>query len=206
MTNFASFGGVTDYSDDPILPPWYVPGWTAQNEKNVTAPAPNFINNLPTNFVYLEVQGTFLDSNGSNIGGYFTFQQSNDLLIQDPSGTYYRVPARMSGNVPWGNQIGWSWEGSGKVYIQFGVLDVILLCTDQPNAASIQILETFSDTQQAGFVQPTTWVYHVKEYIGIGSRTYDISVPSASSPGPVDINTLIIPNTIELNDDWNRGI
>jgi hypothetical protein len=202
------FPGVVDYSDDPILPPWYVPTWTTQNSltKNVAAPANTFLNNLPTNFTYLEIQGTFIDGNGNNIGGYFSFEQSDDLLIQDPSGTYFRVPKRMAGNIPFGNQLGWSTQGSGKVYIQFGVLDVILLCTDQPNAASVTILETFSSTQQQGFVQPTTWVYHVKEYIGIGSRMYDISVPSASSPGPVDINTLVIPNTIELNDDWNRGI
>lgn len=203
----STFPGIVDDSDDPILPPWYISGWTAQGQQNIAAPSTPFPQSaLPSNLTFCEIIGNYNDGNGNQMGGYLTFEQSDDLLIQDPSGKYFRVPKRMVGNIPVNNMMAWNAEGSGKVYLQFGQLDVILMATDQPNASSVTILQYYYQTQEAGFVQPTTWVYHVKEYLGIGSRRFDISVPSANSGTAVDINTLIIPTTIEPNHDWNRGI
>jgi hypothetical protein len=202
-------GGI-DYSDLPILPAWYVSGWTAQNFESSTyslpAPTPNSVfSELPSQLIYSLVSASYNDGNGNQIGGYLTFEQSNDLLIQQPAGTYYRVPARLAGNIPVTNILAYNFEGSGKVYLQWGELNVMLLATDQPAVASMTILEPYSTTQQAGYIAPVSWVYHVLEYIGPTSMAYDVSVPSSSSPGPVDINSLIIANTFEQNDDWNRG-
>ena len=190
--------GVVDYSDDPILPPWYVPGWTAQNAEQpafaIPAP-PNNINtftNLPGSLVFVNVTGNYTDGMGNNLGGYLTFEQSNDL-VATVNGIAYRIPARLVGNISTTNQLAWNAQGSGKVYIQFGVLNCLLLATDN---AGITIMEPTGDTA------PATWVYHVKEYFYRGYM-YDISVPSTTSP--VDISTLIVPGTLQLNPDWNRG-
>jgi len=204
-----SYGGV-DYSDDPILPAWYVPGWTSQNMESTSysQPAPSSISvfsNLPTEISYCIVTGSYNDGNGNQIGGYLTIQQSDDLLIQYPAGTYYRVPKRLVGNIPIGNILAWNFEGSGKVYLQWGFLNVIVMTNDQPNVTTMTVQEPYYKTQQAGWVQPATWVYHVEEFIGISSMKYDIIVPSDLSPGPVDINTLIVANTYEPNHNWNRG-
>lgn len=203
--------GVVDYSDDPILPAWYVPGWTVQNmETNqFSIPAPTNIldsfGSLPSSdLTYVIVSGTIADGNNSQIGGYYTFEQSNDLLLTDTAGKNYRVPARLVGNIPIGNTLAWNAEGSGRVYIQFGQLNVVLLANDQPNLANVQILEPNYKTSQDNYVTPATWVYHVREYF-MGGMRYDISVPSVLAPGPVDIYDLIIPDTFEPNHDWNRG-
>lgn len=202
--------GVVDYSDDPILPAWYVPGWTSQNQSSTqySIAAPQNIQpftTLPSSLVYIHVNANFNDGNGNQLGGYLTFEQSNDLLILDPvTGSYYRVPARMVGNIPIGNILAWNAEGSGKVYLQFGQLNVMLLATDQPNV-TVTVQVPYDETQEPGYVAPVTWVYHVKEYFMNGYE-YDISVPSTSNlSGPVDINTLIIPGTMVYNPDWHEG-
>jgi len=205
------YGGAIDYSDDPILPPWYVPGWTSQLENNpnyaLPAPSRSFpFSNLPDDLNFVEVVGNFDDGMGNCLGGYLSFEQSENLLYgPDPdTGLMYRLPKRLVGIIPNKNQnfMAWNAEGSGKCYIIFGTLDVLLLATDTPN---VTILEPYYKTQQAGYVAPTSWVYHVKEYFYGGMR-YDISVPTADDTGTVDINSLIIPNTYEPNHDWNRGV
>jgi hypothetical protein len=205
MTNIGQ-GGV-DYSDDPLLPPWYIAGWTSQNVNVDTLPAPANpfapYDNLPVNFSYVNVIGNYDDADGNQTGGYLTFEQSNDLLVQDPLGTYYRMPKRFVGQVPMSNLLAWNAQGSGRIYIQFGQLNVILFATDQPNA-TVVIQEPYNKTQEAGYVATATWVYHVKEYFNRGMK-YDILVPSSDVGTPVDINTLIVASTYEPNHDWNRG-
>lgn len=207
----SSFGGTVDYSDDPLLPPWYIPGWSSQlqNNPSFALPAPKnpFFNfsNLPTDLNFVEVIGNYMDSMGNNLGGFLTFEQSENLLYgPDPiTGLMYRMPKRLVGIIPNKNQnfIAWNAEGSGKTYLIFGMLDVLLMATDTPN---IQILESYNETQETGFVAPTSWVYHVKEYFYGGMR-YDISVPTADDTATTDINSLIIPSTYQKNHDWNRG-
>jgi hypothetical protein len=202
-----SYGGTIDYSDDPILPAWYVPGWTSQNFESTTysqpAPSNQFnYSNLPTYLNYIEVTGNWNDGAGNDLGGYLTFEQSADLLLTDEAtGAVYRIPKREVGLIPTNNIYGWNAEGSGRVYLQYGTLDVFLLATDTPN---VTILEPYWITQQAGYVAPTSWVYHVKEYMYRGMK-YDITVPTADDSASVDINSLIVANTYEPNHDWNRG-
>lgn len=201
--------GVVDYSDDPILPAWYVPGFTVQNMESTTyspAAPPNYGigSSLPSDIVYCNVTGSYNDGNGNALGGYLTFEQSNDLIITDTTGQNYRVPARLVGNFPIGNMYAWNAEGSGKCYLQYGMLSVVLMANDQPNVTSVSILEPYYKTQEFGWVAPTSWVYHVKEYFLDGMQ-YDITVPSADASSPVDINSLLIASTYEPNHDWNRG-
>jgi hypothetical protein len=208
VTN-TSYGGTIDYSSDPILPAWYVPGWSAQNmestQYSIPAPSEAFpYSNLPQTLNYVNVTGNYNDGMGNDLGGYLTFEQSADLLLTDTSTsptTYYRIPKREVGLIPTNNILGWNAEGSGRVYLQWGVLNVYLLATDTPN---ITILEPYWKTQQAGYVAPTSWVYHVKEYMYRGMR-YDIEVPTADDSSAVDINSLIVANTYEPNNDWDRG-
>lgn len=188
-----------DYSDDKILPPWYVRGWTAQdvNSPEFSLPAPanplNAFGALPANLSYAEVTGTYSDSNNNQLGGYLTFEQSNDLVVT-VAGQTFRVPKRLVGDIPVANLLAWNAEGSGKVYLQFGKLDVILLTNDNIDVTIMP--ESPTDTP------PAQWVYHVKEYFLRGYE-YDIFVPSSTTAQ--DINSLVVPGTQRLNPDWHRG-
>ena len=211
-----SYGGAVDYSDNPVLPPWYIPQWTAQNfdgpgaEKTFSLPAPPTqltFSQFPSTLTYVNVSGNYDDGMGNNLGGFLTFEQSENLLLAttiNGVATNFRIPKRMVGVIPNTNQnfMAWNAEGSGRVYLIFGQLTVNLLATDTPG---ITILEPFDETQEGDFVQPASWVYHVKEYFYQGMQ-YDITVPTANAAAPVDINTLIVPGTLLMNPDWNRAV
>lgn len=196
------YSGNIDDSDLPLLPWWYISGITAQNVSTFTLPAPAntaVINQLPANLTYVSVTGNYNDGAGNWLGGYVTFEQSNDLLLLD-NGTYYRIPARLTGTIPIANTLGFNWDGSGRVYLQFGQLAVNLLATD---TAGVTIQVPFANTQAPGYVAQTSWVYHVKEYFQNGYE-YDIApvIAQASTTG-VDINSLIIPSTYAPNAEWS---
>lgn len=203
MTNTGYIGSV-DYSDLPILPPWYVPGWSAQNISADTVAAPSqpyAFNQLPSDITYVTITGNYDDGSGNWLGGFLTFEQSNDLLYgPDPStGQYYRLPKRLVGVIPVPNILAFNWEGSGRVYIQFGTLNVMLMATDTPNMV---IQEPYYVTQEYEYVAPVSWVYHVKEYF-MGGFEYDIAPVMAQASAAVDINSLIIPDTLDTNRGWS---
>ena len=202
MTN-VGYSGNIDYSDLPLLPWWYISGITAQNVNTATLPAPNqrTQNQLPSDLTYVTVTGNYADGGGNWLGGYVTFEQSNDLLYgPDPgTGLYYRIPARLTGTVPIANTLGFNWDGSGRVYIQFGTLTVNLLATD---TSPVVIQVPYPNTQVPGYVAPTSWVYHVKEYFQNGME-YDIAPVIAQATTGVDINSLIIPSTYQSNAEWS---
>lgn len=203
-SNVPPYPGIVDYSDDPVLPPWYIPGWTSQNENNQVAPQSPFqLTALPTTLVRVEVTATFSDGIGNPLGGYLTFEQSDDLLVTVPGTppTLFTIPKRLVGDIPTTNTTAWNQEGSGKIHLIYGQLDVILLATDNTQITTLpNVVDQYS---VAGDVQTSdaTWKYHVKEY-WLGGRMYDISVPGGVTP--VDINSLIT-GTIYLNDEWDRG-
>lgn len=182
-----TFGG-PDYSNQPLLPPWYTVGWTAQAPTFQPAPAnPYAALPFPSDQVFVNVNAMYFDGNGAPLGGYLTFQQSEDITITE-SGVTYRVPARLVGLVPPGAGYGYSYRGSGKIYLYRGQLNVNLMATNN--------LSTATDSGNA-------LVYHVKEYFMDG-RNYDIAVPRTTS-SPVDISTLIVSGTITPNKDWSLG-
>lgn len=205
MTN-TPYPGVVDYSPDPLLPPWYIPGWTNQNEANVLAPkAPFVITLLPTTVTKSEVTASFTDGIGNPQGGYLTFELSNDLLVTvtGSPNQYFTIFKGLCGDVPAGSVTAANQAGSGKIHLIFGTLDVVLIATDN---TQITPFPTPVDKYAITGEQPipvTSWVYHVKEY-WLGGRMYDITVPTNTSS--VDINTLIVPGTTYLNVEWDRGI
>lgn len=194
------YSGNIDDSDLPIIPWWYISGITAQNVSTFELPAPKRLttNQLPSTLTYVNVTGNYDDGSGNWMGGYLTFEQSDDLLLLN-GGTYYRIPKRLVGQVPVPNILAFNWEGSGRIYIQFGSLNVMLLATD---TAGVTIQQPYYVTQEPGFVAPVSWVYHVKEYFYRGMQ-YDIAPVIAQATTPVDINSLIIPNTFTTNNDWS---
>jgi hypothetical protein len=203
------YPGVVDYSGDPLLPPWYIPGWTNQNEANVLAPTSPFVlSALPTTLTQINVTGNWADGSGNAQGGYLTFEVSTDLLVTvtGSPNSYYTIPAGLVGTIP-SNVVGdvtaWNQQGSGKVHLIYGQLTVILYATDNAQITPVAIpVDQYAITGETP-IAVTSWVYHVKEYWYNG-RNYDISVPSGTTP--VDINNLIVPGTTYLNTDWNRGI
>ena len=195
------YPGNVDDSDLPLLPWWYIPAITAQNVATDTLPAPTAqfnLNQLPSTLTYVTVTANYDDGSGNWLGGYLTFEQSEDLLL-DNNGTYYRIPKRLVGQVPIPNILAFNWEGSGRIYIQFGTLNVMLLATDTPN---VTVQQYNYQTLEPGWVQPVSWVYHVKEYFMRGAE-YDIAPVMAQASTPVDINSLIVPGTYAPNHEWS---
>jgi hypothetical protein len=191
-------GGVDD-DTNPVWNPWYIQGWTAQNQDNLTAPTLTFsAQNLPTWLVRVNVVHNYDDGLGNPLGGYLTFEQSEDLLITDTTVTpnqYYTVPKRLVGDIPLASTLAWNEEGSGKIHLYYGLLTVVLLATDN---TGITFLYDSNDTP------PVSWVYHVREYFYRGYQ-FDIALPSADSSATPDLYSLIVPGTMEKNHDWNRG-
>lgn len=199
------YPGIVDYSDNPVLPPWYIPGWTNQNENNVVAPTSPFqLTALPSTLVRVNVTGTWTDGVGNPLGGYMTFEQSCDLLVTvtGSPNQYFTIPARLVGDIPIPNTIAWNMEGSGKINLIYGQLDVVLLATDNTQITPLPVMVDKYSVAGDVSTTPASWVYHVKEY-WLGGRMYDITVPGATSP--IDINSLIVSGTEYLNDEWNRG-
>lgn len=199
-----TYPGIVDYSDNPILPPWFIPGWTSQNEGTTNLPAPlqsTVRSQLPTWLTYVMVTFASDDGNGASLGGYFEFEQSHDLLVTDDTVTptaFFRVPKRLVGEPPtlsMGNTLAYNQYGSGKLYLQFGYLQVMLLANDNPD---ITIFSNDDNTNP-----PVSWNYHVREFFK-GGKKYDIVVPSAAT-SPVDIHQLMVPGTVKNNYDWDRG-
>jgi hypothetical protein len=178
-----------DYSNQPLLPAWYIFGWTNQNDAYLPAPTSPFaVTAFPSDQKFVEVVGNYFDGAANPYSGYFTFEQSDNFTIHE-STTYWRVPKGLVGIIPQGDFWAYNYENSGKIYLVQGGLDVILAATDNPNL-----------TTDSGI----TLVYHVKEYF-YGGQNYDIAVPGADSASQVDIHSLIVPGTAEPNKMWNRG-
>jgi hypothetical protein len=118
------------------------------------------------------------------LGGFLTFMPSDSATLT-VNGVTWRLPQRLTG-IPLPILIGpggpgWATNqfGSGRVYIQGGLLAVALMPTDVSGLVT-----------DGG--QPLT--YTVVEHMRTG-RQYTITVPSASSDG-VDINSLIVAGSV----------
>lgn len=178
-----SYNG-TFNADDTLVAPWWVPGWTAQDKISIPAGSSNVLSpNFPTNLSFVRVTGQYSDPNSSGIPGFLTFQMSDSILVND-GGKYFRLPQRLTGYMNQALAFAYNNWGNGVIYLRLGGLDVQLFATDQTTSGST----ITTDSGNAFF-------YFVTEHF-LGGRTYHIQVPSASSPGPVDINSLIVPGTV----------
>lgn len=183
---FPSYNG-TFNADDNLVAAWWVPGWTAQAipaDTEVAGSSGALGAPFPTNLVFVRLTGFFMDTNGSGAGGFLTFMMSDGITVQD-NNVYYRMPQRLTGTM--NQRLGFAYNnwGNGPLYLFRGILDVEVFATDQSTDGS-------TITTDSG--QPFT--YWVTEHM-LGGRTYQITVASSDAPGPVDINSLIVPGTIQ---------
>lgn len=166
---------------DHLVTPWNIMGWTAQAiaadtiqvADDINAPSP-----LPSNLLYAQVTGQYLDFDNNSVSGFLSFLMSESITVVS-NGITYRLPARYAGRDSMTDPMGLSNWGTGKIYIRHGRVSVTLMTTDNVAIAT-----------DSG--KPLT--YHVVEHF-LGGRQFDIILPG-SSVSPVDLGSLIVSGTI----------
>jgi hypothetical protein len=185
---FPSYNG-TFNADDRLVAPWWIPGWTDQNPINIPANSNNLFGpGFPTNLAFVNITGNYFDSNSSGIAGYLTLMMSDGITVADTVNSvtsYYRMPARLTGTMNQPTPYAYNQWGSGQLYLRQGFLDIEVFATDQ-TASGVTIT---TDSGNALY-------YFVIEHF-IGGRSYHIQVPASDSPGPVDIESLIVAGTVQ---------
>lgn len=182
MTGFPIYNG-TDYQNQPLVDAWWTRGWTAQNDAYLQAAQPGATPNFPSNLVTVNVTASYFDTDGNSLPGFLTFLMSDSITVQDPTGVYFRMPARYAGRENDGSAFGLNNWGNGKIFIYKGNMSVQLFATNNPGI-----------TTDSG----NALTYTVTEHF-LGGRTFQITVPENSS-NPVDLNTLIIPGSVQPAD------
>lgn len=173
----------TDYQNQPLVDAWFTRGWTSQNDAYLEAAQPGAYPNFPANLVGVNVSAAYFDMDGNPLPGFLTFQMSDNITLLD-NGAYFRLPQRYAGYQNDGSAFAINNFGSGRIFIWKGLCQVLLFATDNAGI-----------TTDSG--QPFTW--NVTEHF-LGGRSYQITVPSADAPGPVDINTLIVSGSVTAAD------
>ena len=173
----------TDFNDQPLVDAWWTRGWTSQNDDYVVAAEPSQTPNFPSNLVVVAVTGAYFSADGNPLPGFLTFKMSDNITVQDPSGTYFRLPARYAGRQNDGSAFAMNNWGNGRIFIWKGQVSVLLFATDNPGI-----------TTDSG--NPLT--YTVTEHF-LDGRQFSITAPGASM-NPVDINTLIVPGSVAYYD------
>lgn len=180
-----SYNG-TFNADDPLVQPWWIPGWTSQNVQQKTELASNgniLGPGFPTNLAFVNITGNFFDLNGSPLAGYMTLMMSSGITVVDGSNTY-RMPQRYTGTVNFATPFAYQNWGSQALYLRLGRLNIEVFATDQTASGS----SITTDNGNALF-------YFATEH-WLGGRQYHIQVPSSDAASPVDIESLIVPGTI----------
>jgi hypothetical protein len=199
---FPSYNG-TNNADDPLVTPWWIPGWTSQNRteaayeieassESITGPG------FPTNLSFVRVTGNYFDGNSSGIAGYVTCYMSDSITVTDNDVTY-RLPQRLTGSMNFPSNLAYNNFGSGQLFLGRGRLDITLFATDQTTAGA-----TITTDSGAAFG------YWVTEHFPQGQQ-YQIQVPSgdASTTDGVDIHSLIVSGSINphyrFDPTWPAG-
>lgn len=185
-------------ADDKLVQPWWIPGWTAQAIAADTQVAAS--NNLlgpgfPTNLSFVRVTGNYFDGNASGTAGYMTVYMSDNITLTTPTAAF-RLTQRLTGTMNQAVPFSYNNYGNGALYLRLGFLDITLFATDQTKAG---------DTITSDSGDPFT--YWVTEH-WLGGRQYQITVPSSTAPGPIDINTLIVPGSVipyKYDPVWPMG-
>lgn len=192
-----SYNG-TDNLNQPNVDAWWTRGWTAQTGQYDTEPSsqdifipsddmiasqPGQTPSFPSNLLSVNVTGVYYDMDGNPLPGYLTFLMSDSVTVQDPTGSYYRMPARYAGRMANGSAFAQNNWGNGRIYIWQGFVSVLLFQTDS----------SFMTTDSGN---PLYWF--VQEHY-LGGAQYFIICPGMSE-SPVDIHTLIVPGTVTSYD------
>lgn len=192
------YWGFQDTQGEPLMDAWSVPGLTAQHPVYpIVGTSLPFSVNFADDISFVEVTSQYFDAAMNPIGGYLTFQPSADLIIKE-EGQTWRIPARLAGFAPFGMSTGpWNYnmQNSGRNYIQFGKLDVMLMATDLVQglaAVTPYANPELAITPPAGHA----FVYVVEEHFNIPGLTYQITVPAVDTGVATGIGSLIIPGTV----------
>lgn len=188
----------TDTGDQPLIDAWDTPGWNAQTKDYVPALGSNVLTSVQFPAVTtVTITKGYFDLDQNPLGGFLTFMPSDNVTITQ-GGTSVRIPARLAGVQglagvpPPGGGLLWSEQGSGKIFIWAGLLEVGLIATD-----------TVGLTTDGG--GPLT--YAVTEHM-LGGRQFTITVPKASAT-PVDLDSLIVSNSVSaypFDPSWPLGV
>lgn len=181
-----SYNG-TFNADDTLVQPWWIPGWTAQaaGADSVVAGSGNVLGpGFPSNLAFVTVTGEYFDGNSSGIPGFLTVMMSDGITVVDGANSF-RMPQRLTGTMNFALPFAYNNWGNGILYLRLGRLSMEVFATDQTTSGSAITTDSGS---------PLT--YWVTEHM-LGGRTFQVSVPSASAPGPVDINSLIVPGSVQ---------
>lgn len=181
-----AYDGRANASDD-LVQPWFIPGWVSQDAGadsvvagNASALGPGF----PANLAFVNITGSYFDGNSSGISGFLTVMMSDSITVVDGSNSF-RMPQRLTGTMNQALPFAYNNWGNGMLYLRLGRLNIEVFATDQTASGST------ITTDNGGAL-----TYWVVEHM-MGGRVFQISVPSSSAPGPVDINTLIVSGTIK---------
>lgn len=193
---FPSYDG-TYNADDDLVAPWWVPGWTAQNKISIEAGGENILGPGFPALSFCTVTGNFFDPNSSGTPGFITVMMSDNITVTDDDSNIYRLAQRLTGSMNQPNNLAYNNWGNGVLYLTMGRLNITLFCTDQ--SADGATIATDSGNP---------FTYYVTEHF-MGGRQYQITVPSAMSPGPEDINSLIVAGTVTpyaYDPVWPMGL
>ena len=180
-----SYNG-TDTSDQPLVSPWFIPGWSAQNIEQDTIEAVGSIGSgsnpggqfypqpLPSFLQYVQVNAPYFDMDGNPLPGFVTFLMSDSITLVN-NGFTYRLPGRYVGSDNTLTPGGLNNWGSGRIYIRRGLMSATVFATD-------------NSTLVTDSGNPLT--YHVTEHF-LGGQQYDISVPAATV-SPADLRSLMV--------------
>lgn len=185
-----NFITVNDEEGGPgkTLNPWYIPGWTWQNRQTTNLPAPlaNATGAAPTDMTSLVLNQQYFDVDFDPQGGFLTFMTSEPFTINEGTQSW-RITRRYAGTETWPSidtgtsPWAFSLEGSGRIYIWNGLIQVRLLATDNTGIVT-----------DSG----SPLIYHVIEHFP-GGQEYDITVPKNTDVATTSIRDLIITGTIE---------
>lgn len=171
-------------ADDPLRAPWWIPGWTSQHMISIPANNTSFVGpGFPTNLAFVNITGNYFDSNSSPLAGYITVMMSDNITVVDGANTF-RLPARYTGTMNQPLAFAYNNWGSQKLFLRLGQLNITVFATDQTASGSTVT------TDRGGPL-----FYFVTEH-WVGGRTFHIEVPSTDAGTAVDINSLIVPGTI----------
>jgi hypothetical protein len=184
LNSFFPIYNGTFNADDPLVAPWWIPGWTAQDKISILADHESLVGlGFPTNLSFCRIVHHFFDPNSSGIPGFLTFMMSDGITVTDGDRTV-TMPQRLAGVMNTPNYLAFNNWGSGVIYLGGGFLDATFFCTDQTVADSTIVTD---------LGQPFT--YYVTEH-WMGGRQYQITLPSSDAPGPVDLNSLIVAGSV----------
>lgn len=177
------------FTNDPILPPWYIPGWGVQHPSYPANTDTNPALSLPTSLEFVNVVGTFFHIEGGPQPGSMTFTPSVALDWDDPDSEHV---IRLN-------------PAQQKVYLNKGQLYITLLASDNenvtPNLFSYHVVENWMGGQEYDIIVPKDVTQPVEIKTLVVQTTDSQTVNSMSwYPGDSFSVTFVYPDQTDISD------